>query len=56
LRKIKHYGVSRAVLPLLAILDDFAGHKLLERKETRLRKTRAGNASLRSALPLPCPE
>jgi hypothetical protein len=38
LKKIKQYGVSRAVLPLLVILDDFAGHKLIERKETPLAK------------------
>jgi hypothetical protein len=38
LKKISQYGVSRAVLPLLVILDDFAGHKLIERKETPLAK------------------
>jgi hypothetical protein len=36
LKKIEHYGVSRTVCPLLVILDDFAGHPLLERKETPL--------------------
>jgi hypothetical protein len=36
LRKIEHYGVSRTVCPLLVILDDFAGHPFLERKETPL--------------------
>jgi hypothetical protein len=36
LKKIHHYGVSRTVCHLLVILDDFAGHPLLERKETPL--------------------
>jgi hypothetical protein len=36
LKKIKEYGVSRTVCPLLVVLDDFAGHPLLERKETPL--------------------
>jgi hypothetical protein len=36
LKKIEEYGVSRSVLPLLVVLDDFAGHPLLERKETPL--------------------
>jgi hypothetical protein len=38
LKKMRDYGVSRAVCPLLVILDDFAGHKLIERKETPLAK------------------
>jgi hypothetical protein len=38
LKKIEQYGVSRTVCPLLVILDDFAGHKLIERKETPLAK------------------
>jgi hypothetical protein len=38
LKKINEYGVTRAVCPLLVILDDFAGHKLIERKETPLAK------------------
>jgi hypothetical protein len=38
LRKISQYGVKRAVLPLLVVLDDFAGHQLIERKETPLAK------------------
>jgi hypothetical protein len=37
-KKIDSYGVSRAICPLLVILDDFAGHKLIERKETPLAK------------------
>jgi hypothetical protein len=37
-KKIDNYGVSRAICPLLVILDDFAGHKLIERKETPLAK------------------
>jgi hypothetical protein len=37
-KKIDQYGVSRAICPLLVILDDFAGHKLIERKETPLAK------------------
>jgi hypothetical protein len=36
LKKIEAYGVSRSVCPLLVVLDDFAGHPLLERKETPL--------------------
>jgi hypothetical protein len=36
LKKIEEYGVSRTVCPLLVVLDDFAGHPLLERKETPL--------------------
>jgi hypothetical protein len=36
LKKIESYGVSRSVCPLLVVLDDFAGHPLLERKETPL--------------------
>jgi hypothetical protein len=38
LKKINEYGVNRAICPLLVILDDFAGHKLIERKETPLAK------------------
>jgi hypothetical protein len=38
LNKIKQYGVKKTVLPLLVVLDDFAGHKLIERKETPLAK------------------
>jgi hypothetical protein len=38
LKKINAYGVNRAVCPLLVILDDFAGHKLIENKETPLAK------------------
>jgi hypothetical protein len=38
LNKIKQYGVQKTVLPLLVVLDDFAGHKLIERKETPLAK------------------
>jgi hypothetical protein len=36
LGKIEEYGVNKAVCPLLVVLDDFAGHPLLERKETPL--------------------
>jgi hypothetical protein len=36
LGKIEAYGVSKSVCPLLVVLDDFAGHPLLERKETPL--------------------
>jgi hypothetical protein len=36
LGKIESYGVSKSVCPLLVVLDDFAGHPLLERKETPL--------------------
>jgi hypothetical protein len=36
LQKMETYGVSRSVCPLLVVLDDFAGHPLLERKETPL--------------------
>ena len=36
--KMKKYNVSKPVCPLLVILDDFAGHKLIERKETPLAK------------------
>jgi hypothetical protein len=35
-KKIDQYGVSRTICPLLVVLDDFAGHPLLERKETPL--------------------
>jgi hypothetical protein len=38
LKKMAGYGVRRYVLPLLVVLDDFAGHKLIERKETPLAK------------------
>jgi hypothetical protein len=38
LKKISEYGVTKVVCPLLIILDDFAGHKLIERKETPLSK------------------
>jgi hypothetical protein len=38
LNKINEYGVSRAILPLLVVLDDFAGHKLIERRDTPLAK------------------
>ena len=38
MKKIEQYGVSRTVCPLLVVLDDFAGHKLIERKETPLAK------------------
>jgi hypothetical protein len=38
LKKIEKYKVNRTILPLLVVLDDFAGHKLLERKETPLAK------------------
>ena len=34
--KMKKYNVNRSVVPLLVVLDDFAGHKLIERKETPL--------------------
>jgi predicted phosphatase len=46
-KKIDSYGVSRAICPLLVILDDFAGHKLIERKETPLAKmmTKCGHYS-----------
>jgi hypothetical protein len=37
-KKISEYGVDKAICPLLVILDDFAGHKLIERKETPLAK------------------
>ena len=32
--KMKKYNVNKSVVPLLVVLDDFAGHKLIERKET----------------------
>jgi hypothetical protein len=38
LKKMSQYGVRKYVLPLLVVLDDFAGHKLIERKETPLAK------------------
>jgi hypothetical protein len=38
LKKMADYGVRKYVLPLLVVLDDFAGHKLIERKETPLAK------------------
>lgn len=38
LTKFQKYNVNRAVIPLLVILDDFAGSKLIERKETPLAK------------------
>jgi hypothetical protein len=38
LKKIEQYGVSRTICPLLVILDDFAGHTLIQRKETPLAK------------------
>jgi hypothetical protein len=31
-KKISEYDVDKAICPLLVILDDFAGHKLIERK------------------------
>lgn len=34
--KMKKYNVSKPICPLLVVLDDFAGHKLIERKETPL--------------------
>ena len=34
--KMRQYNVNRSVVPLLVVLDDFAGHKLIERKETPL--------------------
>jgi hypothetical protein len=34
LKKIRHYGVKKTVLRLLVVLDDFAGHRLINRKET----------------------
>ena len=34
--KMRYYQVSKPVCPLLVVLDDFAGHKLIERKETPL--------------------
>ena len=34
--KMKKYNVNKSVVPLLVVLDDFAGHKLIERKETPL--------------------
>ena len=36
--KMKKYNVNRSIVPLLVVLDDFAGHKLIERKETPLAK------------------
>lgn len=36
LSKMKYYNVSKPICPLLVVLDDFAGHKLIERKETPL--------------------
>ena len=33
--KMKKYNVNKSVVPLLVVLDDFAGHKLIERKETK---------------------
>jgi hypothetical protein len=38
LKKIEDYGVSRVICPLLVVLEDFAGHQLIERKETPLAK------------------
>ena len=37
-KKIQHYKVNRAVVPLLVVLDDFAGHSLIEHKKTPLAK------------------
>jgi hypothetical protein len=37
-QKIMQYDVHRTVLPLLVVLDDFASHKLIERRETPLCK------------------
>ena len=34
--KMRKYNVNKSVVPLLVVLDDFAGHKLIERKETPL--------------------
>ena len=34
--KMRYYQVSKPICPLLVVLDDFAGHKLIERKETPL--------------------
>lgn len=34
--KIRKYNVHKPICPLLVVLDDFAGHKLIERKETPL--------------------
>ena len=36
--KMRRYNVNRSIVPLLVVLDDFAGHKLIERKETPLAK------------------
>ena len=36
--KMRKYNVNRSIVPLLVVLDDFAGHKLIERKETPLAK------------------
>ena len=36
--KFRKYRVDKPILNLLVILDDFAGHKLIERKETPLAK------------------
>ena len=36
--KFRKYHVDKPILNLLVILDDFAGHKLIERKETPLAK------------------
>ena len=36
--KFRKYKVDKPILNLLVILDDFAGHKLIERKETPLAK------------------
>jgi hypothetical protein len=38
LKKIEDYGVSRTICPLLVIMDDYAGSKLLEHKNTPLVK------------------
>jgi hypothetical protein len=37
-QKIMQYDVHRTILPLLVVLDDFASHKLIERRETPLCK------------------
>lgn len=36
--KIEKYGYDKPIVPVLIVLDDFAGHPLIERKETELCK------------------
>ena len=38
MKKFQKYQYNRSVVPLLVILDDFAGHALIENKRTPLAK------------------